>query len=170
MRNGLPHYDLHHAIFGSTLATGKYAAPSTDPYVSRGLGDDDEEPSSDDMETTHMESGPRSGDKRGGSSRMGRRNQKKGKAKAGYEASIEEMCGVYVANHKRDMTSQQSRQTGPVTVEMAKIIEGVTALPDVDYDTMVGAIEFFRVHPDARQVFLDLPQYLQSSYVRRVGV
>ena len=96
-----------------------------------------------------MESGPRSGDKNRGSSRMGCRNQKKGKAKAGYEASIEEMCGVYVANHKRDVTSQQSRQTGPVTVEMTQIIEGVTALPDVDYDTMVGAIEFFRVHPDA---------------------
>ena len=53
------------------------------PYISRGLGDDNEDPSSDDMEAVHMESGPCSGDKRGGSSRMGRRNQKKGKAKAG---------------------------------------------------------------------------------------
>ena len=93
MRNGLPHYDLHHAIFGSTLATGKYPAPSTDPYISRGFVDDDEESSSDDMEAAYMELGPRSGDKCGGSSRMGRRNQKKGKAKAGYEASIEEIVG-----------------------------------------------------------------------------
>ena len=54
------------------------------------------------------------------------------------------------------MTSQQSRQTGPVTVDMAKIIEVVTVLPDVNYETMVGAIEFFCIHPDAREVFLGL--------------
>ena len=57
-----------------------------------------------------------------------------------------------------------------MTVDMAKIIEVVTALPDVDYETMVRAIEFFRIHPDAQEVFLGLPQFLQSTYVRRVGV
>ena len=93
MRNGLPHYDLHHAIFGSTLATGKYATPSMDPYISRGLGDDDEEPSSDDMEAAYMESGPRSGDKRGGSSRMGRRNQKNEKAKAVMRRALRKFAG-----------------------------------------------------------------------------
>ena len=97
MRNGLPYYDLYRAIFGSTLATGKYAAPSTDPYLCQSLDDDDDDPSSDDMEAFNMESSPRSGEKRTGSSRMERKNQKKGNSKAGYEASIEEMCGVYVA-------------------------------------------------------------------------
>ena len=47
------------------------------------------------------------------------------------------------------MTSQQSRQTRPLIVDMAKIIEVVTALLDVDYETMVGVIEFFRIHLDA---------------------
>ena len=32
--------------------------------------------------------------------------KKKGKSKAGYETSIEEMCRVYVANHKKDVTFQ----------------------------------------------------------------
>lgn len=57
------------------------------------------------------------------------------------------MCGVYVANHKKDVNSQQSKQTRLVTVDMAKIIEVVTALLDVDYKTIVGAIEFFLYSP-----------------------
>ena len=71
MRNGLPHYDLHHAIYGSTVATGRFAAPSTDPYLRRGVDDDEEDDGSDDTEALTMGTGPRSGDKRAGSSRGG---------------------------------------------------------------------------------------------------
>ena len=97
----------------------------------------------------------------------GNRNRKKGKAR--YEASIEEMCEVYVANHRQGASSQQSRQTGPHNVLMDQIIAMITALPDVDLDHMVGAIEFLRINPEAREVFIQLPAYLQANYVRRVG-
>ena len=53
---------------------------------------------------------------------------------------------------------------------MEQIIAVVIALPGVDHDQIVGAIEFFRLNPNARDVFLKLPDYLQASYVRRVGV
>ena len=53
---------------------------------------------------------------------------------------------------------------------MEQIIAVVIALPGLDYEQMVGAIEFFQLNPDARDVFLKLPDYLQFSYVRRVGV
>ena len=97
----------------------------------------------------------------------GNRNRKKGKAR--YEASIEEMCEVYVANHRQGASSQQSRQTGPHNVLMDQIIAIITALPDVDPNQMVGAIEFLRINPEAREVFIQLPAFLQANYVRRVG-
>ena len=71
LKFGLPHYDLHHAIFGSVVATGRFAAPSTDPYLRRGVEDDDADDGSDDTEAFTMATGPRSGDKRAGSSRGG---------------------------------------------------------------------------------------------------
>ena len=71
MRNGLPHYDLHHAIYGSTVATGRFAAPSTDPYLRRGVDDDEEDDGSDDTEALTMGTSLRSGDKRTGSARGG---------------------------------------------------------------------------------------------------
>ena len=52
---------------------------------------------------------------------------------------------------------------------MDQIIAIVTALPGVDHDQMVGAIEFLRINPKAREVFIKLPDYLQANYVRRVG-
>lgn len=94
-------------------------------------------------------------------------NRRKGKAR--YEVSIEEMCEVYVANHRQGASSQHSRQTGPHNVLMDQIITMITALPDVDPDHMVGAIEFLRINPEAREVFIQLPAYLQANYVRRVG-
>ena len=150
------------------MATGRFAAPSTDPYLRRGVDDDDEDDGSDDTEALTMGTGPRSGDKRPGSSRGGNRNRKKGKAR--YEESIEEMCAVYVANHRPGASSQQSRQTGPHNVLMDQVIAIITALPDVDPDHMVGAIEFLRINPKAREVFIQLPNYLQANYVRRVSV
>ena len=159
---------MHHDIFGSTLATGRFAAPSTDPYLRRGVDDDDDDDGSDDMEAFTTDTGPRSGDKKAGSLRGGgNRNQKKGKAR--YEASIEEMCEVYIAKHKHGASSQQSRQTGPYNVLMDQIIAIVTAIPGVDQDQMVGAIEFLRINPEAREVFIKLLDYLQANYVRRVG-
>ena len=53
------------------VATGRFAAPSTDPYLRRGVDDDEEDDGSDDTEALTMGTGPRSGDKRAGSSRGG---------------------------------------------------------------------------------------------------
>ena len=80
------------------------------------------------------------------------------------------MCDVYVANHRQGASSHQSRQTGPHNVLMDQVIAIITALPDVDPDQMVGAIEFLRINPEAREVFIQLPAFLQANYVRRVGV
>ena len=60
---------MHHAIFGSSLAIGKYAALSADPYLRWGLGDKDGDSGLDDMDACTMHIGPRSGDKRVGTSR-----------------------------------------------------------------------------------------------------
>ena len=62
---------MHHAIFGSTLATGRFVAPSTDPYLRRGFDDDDDDFGLDDTEAFTTDTGPRSGDKRAGSSMGG---------------------------------------------------------------------------------------------------
>ena len=129
------------------MATGRFAAPSTDPNLRRGVDDDEEDDGSDDTEALTMGTSLRSGDKRPGSSRGGNRNRKKGKAR--YEESIDEMCEVYVANHRPGASSQQSRQTGPHNVLMDQIIATVTALLDVDPDQMVGAIEFLQINPEA---------------------
>ena len=65
MRFGLKHYDLHHAIFGGSFASGNNAAPSTDLYLRRGNDADDYDTSrEDDNDETTMETGPHSGDKR----------------------------------------------------------------------------------------------------------
>ena len=52
---------------------------------------------------------------------------------------------------------------------MDQVIAIITALPDVDPDQMVGAIEFLRINPEACEVFIQLPAFLQANYVRRVG-
>ena len=64
------------------------------------------------------------------------------------------MHEVYVAKHKHGASSQQLQQTGPHNVLMDQIIAIVTALPDVDPDQMVGAIEFLRINPEAREIFI----------------
>ena len=52
------------------------------------------------------------------------------------------------------VSSQQSRQSGPQTDLMGQIIQVVTKLDGLDYEQIVGGIEFFRVNPDTRSVFL----------------
>ena len=71
MKHDLPHYDMHHAIFGSSLATGNYAVPSIDPYLLRGHGDDDDNSGEDSINACMMDTCPHSGDKRAGTSNGG---------------------------------------------------------------------------------------------------
>ena len=59
MRYGLPHYDLYHVIYGSTVATGRFAAPSTNLYLRRGVDDDDEDDGSEDTEAFTTDTGSR---------------------------------------------------------------------------------------------------------------
>ena len=73
LRHGLDHYNLHHAIFGGSLATENNATPSTDPYLQRANDVDDYDSSGDkDIDATTLDMGPPSGDKRAGPFRGGR--------------------------------------------------------------------------------------------------
>ena len=69
MKNGLPHFDLYHATFGGALATGREAAPTTDPYMQhRNIDDEGDSTGEEDGDEPTMDTGPRSGDKRPSSS------------------------------------------------------------------------------------------------------
>lgn len=132
LKHGLEHYDLHHAIFGSSLATGNYAVPSSDPYLNRHDGDSNYSSGNEEIDACTMDTGPRSEDKRASSSKGGNGNKKRGKTKVDYMAKIDRMCDIYIADHEKDVTSQQSRHTGPVTDLMDQIIEVVTGLFELD--------------------------------------
>ena len=70
MRYGLKNYNLIHAIFGGLLAMGDCAVPSIDPYLWQANDADDYDSLGDkENDDTTMETGPRYGDKRAGSSR-----------------------------------------------------------------------------------------------------
>ena len=70
LKNGLPHFDLYHATFGGALATGREAAPTTDPYMQhRNIADEGDSTGEEDGDEPTMDTGPRSGDKRPSSSR-----------------------------------------------------------------------------------------------------
>ena len=72
LRHCLDHYDLHHAIFGDSLATSNNAGPSIDPYLWWGNDMDDYENSGDkDNDAAMLDTSPRSGDKRANPSRAG---------------------------------------------------------------------------------------------------
>ena len=65
LRHGFPHFDLNHAIFAVSLATGSDAAPTTDPYMQqRNIADEADSTGEDDGDEPMMYTGPRSGDKR----------------------------------------------------------------------------------------------------------
>ena len=73
LRHGLLHFDLYHAIFAGSLATGNDTAPSTDPYMQRRNADDKADSmGEDDGDEPTMDTGPRSGDKRPSSSQGGK--------------------------------------------------------------------------------------------------
>ena len=72
LKNGLPHFDLYHATYGGTLATGREAAPTTDLYMQhRNVADEADSTGEDDGDEPKMDTGPRSGDKRPSSSQGG---------------------------------------------------------------------------------------------------
>ena len=89
MQNSLKNYDLHHAIFGGSLATGDCAVPTTDPYM-RQANDADDYDSSRDKESddTTMETVPRSGDKRASLSQGRKGKQKKGSTREDYKSHM----------------------------------------------------------------------------------
>ena len=85
MKNGLLHFDLYHATFGGALATGREAAPTTDPYMQhRNIADEGDSTGEEDRDEPTMDTGPRSGDKRPSSSRgEGEREEEEGEQSSG---------------------------------------------------------------------------------------
>ena len=85
LRHGFPHFDLNHAIFAVSLATGSDAAPTTDPYMQQRNADDEvDSMGEDDGDEPTMDTGPRSGDKRPSSSRGGgEREEEEGEQSVG---------------------------------------------------------------------------------------
>ena len=100
--------DLYDIIWGSSSATGNFVVPSANPY----LGRDGGEASYDDLyfeDDLTTNTGPRSGEKRVGTSDRGQNKRNKGKGKLSYEDNITAMTIVYIAKQERDVSSRESR-------------------------------------------------------------
>ena len=140
----LKHYDLHHAIFGGSLATGDCAVPTTDPYMQQATDVDDYVSSGDEeQDDTTMDTWPHFGDKRLGLSRGRRGKQKRGSTRADYESNLSALASVLVSRFDTGVSSTQSRQSGPWDVSMDQVVDIVGSLPDLTKQQIIGAFEFF---------------------------
>ena len=76
-----------------------------------------------------MNTGPRSREKRVGTSNRGQNKKNKGNGKLNYEDSITTIATTYVAKQKRDVSSRESKQTGLTSDEMfEQVLDIVTAM------------------------------------------
>ena len=169
MKKGLPHFDLYHAIFGGASATGREAAPTTDPYMQhRNIADEGDSTGEEDGDEPTMDTGPRSGDKRPSSSRGGNGKKKRGSRVAEYESNMSALASVLMSKFDTDVSSAQSRQSGPQGGDLEEVTRIVGNLPDLTEQQVIHAFEFFRVNPDAQRMFLTMQERYRSGYIRSV--
>ena len=64
-----------------------------------------------------------------------------------YEDSIISMANAYVAKQEWDVTSKESRQSGPMSNGLFdQVVDIVKTMVDFDFKQKIKAIEFFRMN------------------------
>ena len=130
-----------------------------------GASDDD----LDSQEDLTMDTGPRSREKRPRTVAPAQNKRNKGKAKISYKDSISAMATAFVAKQERDVSSMESRQTGPQSDELfEQITEIVTAMSEFTCKQRVKALEYIRPQPTAYKMFLQFPNDMRVTYIQEV--
>ena len=94
----------------------------------------------------------------------GKASKKKGKPED-YKSNMSTLASGLVTKLDKGVNSEQTKQSWPREELLGKIVDIVSALPDLSEDHIVCAFEFFRVNLDAQPPFLRMPVRFRSSYI-----
>ena len=116
-----------------------------------------------------MNTSPRSGDKRPGTSNRAQNKRNKGKGKLSYEDSITAMATTFVAKQEQDVSSQESRKRGLTSDELfEEVAEIVTVMSEFTCKQRVKALEHIRPQPTAYKMFIEFPHEMRVAYIQEV--
>ena len=98
----------------------------------------------------------------------GNEKKKRGTRVAEYESNMSALASVLMSKFDTDVSSAQSRQSGPQGGDLEEVTRIVGNLPDLTEQQVIHAFEFFRVNPDAQRMFLTMQERYRSGYIRSV--
>ena len=78
------------------------------------------------------------------------------------------LASVLVSRFDTYVSSAHSRQSNPWDGAMDQVVDIVGNLTNLSEQQIIGAFEFFQVHPNAMPIFLRMRERYRSSYIRSV--
>ena len=79
------------------------------------------------------------------------------------------MATTYVAKLEHDVTSDESRQPGPMSAELLEqVVDIVTVMSEFDFRQKVKALEFFRMNENNHKMFLKFSHDMRVAYIQEV--